>query len=406
MRKNHRSSLSSALSGQDRSLVSRCVKCGTCSAVCPPFLADREESQSPRGRMALIKALLDGRLAPSTLFRDRLDTCTGCLACETACPSSVPVTAIIQAAKELALQESGRSILKSVLAAVLRHPPVMRLTSAFAPLVLHYRSQAVRGGGAQRSHRFSFQLRSPRKPDGRAGKKTVVFFPGCAVSYFQPEIQAASVRVLNSMGYAVVVPDGLLCCGRPLLSLGEREAARSLARHNIAVLSPMNADAVITPCPSCALTFKREYPTLFGADSPVLVQDIHAFLADRRTSLHLNQLEKTVTWHDPCHLGRGQGLAGSGRMLLRTVPGITIREMQNADACCGFGGVMRVTHKDISNRIADAKIRAISATGATVAATGCPGCRMQIAEGIRRAGMDVGVLHTVQVLEEALPDKE
>ncbi len=205
----------------------------------------------------------------------------------------------------------------------------------------------------------------------------------------------------------MIIPEGVKCCGRPLLSLGDRTGAEELAGHNSEVLAGLRADAVVTACASCGLTFKREYPKLLrpGAKAPAVL-DIHEFLAREFSEVRFAPIKKSVTVHDPCHLGRGQGLSEMVRSLLRRVPGITLLEMSNADRCCGFGGVMRVTHRAFSDGIAEEKVKSIIATGASVVATGCPGCRMQIANALRRAETDVAVLHPVQVLEEALESDE
>jgi glycolate oxidase iron-sulfur subunit len=386
---------------QYRADVSRCVKCGACRAVCPPFLSERGESSSARGRMALVQAVLDGQLAVSAVFKDRLATCTGCLACEASCPSGVPVTAIIQAAKEQAIAESGTGIINRLIAGVVKHPAAFRASQWLAPVALRYSRIAECG-----MRNAEFRIRN-EKPKTRDSKGTVVFFPGCAVDYFQPEIGKATIGVLNSIGYDVIVPGGLKCCGRPLLSLGDRGAAEELAAHNTALLDAINADAIVTACASCGLTFKKEYPKLLrsGAKAPAIL-DIHEFLAGRISGLKLGPVKKLVTWHDPCHLGRGQGLSGTARDILRAVPGLALEEMRNADRCCGFGGVMRITHHKLSNGIAGEKAGNIMATKAEAVVTGCPGCRMQIANALSQAGSRIEVLHTVQILEEALLNAE
>jgi glycolate oxidase iron-sulfur subunit len=386
-----------------RDAITRCVKCGSCRAVCPSFLQEERESFSARGRMALVKAVLDGKLTVSEIFKDRLATCTGCLACEAACPSNVPVTEIIQAAKEQAIRESGKGIINEAISQVLKHPAALRATSWLAPIALHY-------GKTKRSE-FKVQSlesgeQSPRyRAQSTRNKKngTVVFFPGCAIEYFQPDIGAAVQRVLNALGYEVIIPEGLKCCGRPLLSLGDRAAAEELAAHNRDVLSAVKADAIVTACASCGLTFKKEYPKLLRpAGASLVVLDIHEFLSDKLADTPLAPLYRSVTIHDPCHLGRGQGLATVVRDVLCSVPGLELREMKNADRCCGFGGVMRVTHQNLSDGIAEEKAQTIIATQADTVVTGCPGCRMQIANALTRAGSDARVLHTVQVLEKAL----
>jgi glycolate oxidase iron-sulfur subunit len=347
--------------------------------------------------MVLIKAVVDGRLAVSEIFKDRLATCTTCLACEASCPGNVPVTEIIQAAKEEAVAESGMGIINSVIAGTVQHPALFRAAAWLAPVVLHYqKSPRVEG----RKERSLFKV--PRSTAAGAQGR-VAFFPGCAVQYFQPEIGNATLAVLTALGYEVIVPEGLACCGRPLLSLGDRRAAAGLAARNAALFAALEVDAIVTACASCGLTFKKEYPTLLpsGARTPAVL-DIHEFLAGRIAGADLATVRKTVTIHDPCHLGRGQGLSRVVRDLLRTIPGLTLVEMTDADRCCGFGGVMRITHRELSDGIAGVKAKHIIASGASVVATGCPGCRMQIADALRLHGSGIETVHTVQILEEAL----
>src|SRR5512143_139286 len=361
--------------------------------------------------MALVKAVLDGKLAVSDIFRDRLATCTGCLACEASCPSGVAVTDIIQAAKEQAVREAGRGIIAAMLSGMLKRPGLFRTAAWLAPVALHYtKGREISSEFPRLNHSRAGFVRSSECKAQSSKKKsrgTVAFFPGCAVEHFQPEIGAATAGVLNKLGYEVIIPDGLKCCGRPLLTLGDREAAEELAAHNTGILAALEADAVVTACASCGLTFKKEYPTLLrSGTNPPAVLDIHEFLVSRISGYKLGPVNKRITWHDPCHLGRGQGLSGAARAILRSIPGITLREMSNADRCCGFGGVMRITHRGLSDGIAEEKARAIMATEASAVVTGCPGCRMQIANALTRAGAEIVALHTVQVLDEALSNAE
>jgi len=380
--------------------IARCVRCGACTTVCPTFLADRRESRSPRGRMALIEAVLDGKLRISDVYKDRLATCTGCLACESACASGVPFSRIILAAREQAVQESGPGIVASVVSAALKNPALMRSFSWLAPLALHYGKGSVRGRGT-RMRSAECGVRSGKK--GRATKGRIAFFAGCAVDNFQPDIGSATVRVLEALGYEVVLPEGLVCCGRPVLSFGDRSAAEELARKNHDVLASLDVDAVVTSCASCGLTFKKDYPALLAPSGrePVRVLDIHEFLAGKIGDLDLQPVAERMTWHDPCHLGRGQGLSKTAREVLLAVPGIELVEMQTPDRCCGFGGVMRVSHPSLSSAIGEAKAKDIAGTHAGIVIAGCPGCRMQIADSLRRAGSEAVVMHAVQVLAKA-----
>lgn len=354
-----------------------------------------------------MEAVLDGRLAVSAAYRDRLATCTGCLACEAQCPAGVPVTTIIHAAKEQAVAESGPGVIGAAIAASLRRPALMRSLAWLAPTALHFSGRAVKGQGSGVKGKRARSAERGVRSDGGTGRTAngrVLFFPGCAVSYFQQDIGRDAAAVLGGLGYEVVVPEGLVCCGRPFLSLGDRETAAELARKNSAVLAGLDADVVVTACASCGLTFKRDYPGLLASSGrkPVAVLDIHELLAGKLDALELAAGPSRITVHDPCHLGRGQGLAKALREVLRQVPGTDLVKMTAPERCCGFGGVMRATHPGLSQAIGAAKAEDIVRTGAQVVVTGCPGCRMQIADSLRRAGSDAMVLHTVQVIEAAM----
>lgn len=381
--------------------IERCVKCGSCAAVCPSFRQQHAESHSARGRMALIKAVLDGKLAVSEIFKDRLATCAGCSACEAACPRNVPVAAIIQAAKAQALVESGPDFLSAVVSGVLAHPAAFRAAAWLAPVVMHYSSTEHRArspwSGRLRSNSAS-GVRSSEKRKGR-----IAFFPGCGITAFQQEIGRATLSVLGRLGYDTIIPEGLVCCGRPLLSLGDRTAARRLAERNVRRFEAVRPDWIVTACASCGLTFKKEYPALLrpGGDIPAVL-DIHEFLAGALRDAALLPVRENVTVHVPCHLGRGQGLPCAIHDILHAIPGVRISDEENAEQCCGFGGVMRITHPKLSDGIADEKARSLIATNAPLVVTGCPGCSVQIANALRRAGSSVHVVHTVQVLEQAL----
>jgi glycolate oxidase iron-sulfur subunit len=346
--------------------------------------------------MTLIKAVLDGRLTFSEIIKDRLTTCTTCLACEAACPSNVPVTEIIRIAKEQAVAESGKGLVGGMIAALMTRPGLFRAAAGLAPIVLHFSKFPV--SGYREGTTFNIRRSSETAKRGR-----VAFFPGCAIVHFRPDIGRAAQRVLTAIGYDVIVPEGITCCGRPLLSLGDRKTAEKLAARNAAHFETLNVDAILTACASCGLTFKTEYPKLLrlGVTTPVVL-DIHDFLSGRIADVHLNPVPKCVTIHDPCHLGRGQGLSKTVRDLLQAIPGISLVEMKDPDRCCGFGGVMRITHRELSDGIMESKLKNILASGASTVATGCPGCCMQIADVLRRQHSEIDVQHPVQLLEEAM----
>jgi glycolate oxidase iron-sulfur subunit len=273
-------------------------------------------------------------------------------------------------------------------------------------VALHYRGADVRGKGNSVRRAASGARREDEEVP--TAKRRAVFFPGCAIGYFQQDMEDASLAVLEALGYDVVRPRDIRCCGRPFLSLGDREAAQACAERNAQLLQALDADVIVTACASCGLTFKQEYRSLLassGAGMPP-VKDMHEILAGGMDRLRLGSLPGRYTVHDPCHLGRGQGLSGTLRAVLRAVPGVDLVEMREPDRCCGFGGMMRATHPDLSRAMGNAKARDIAATGAPLVVTGCPSCRMQISDALRRRGTDAEVVHTVQVIAEAMRNAE
>lgn len=379
--------------------ILRCVRCGTCKAVCPSFLTEVGESYSPRGRIAVIQAALDGRLGYSAIFRDRLATCFGCLSCDAACPAGVPVHSIIQAAKEQALAESGRGLLERLISAILTHETAMRSLAWLAPVLL--------GFGPEPKDKFPDHTRERSTPHSAPSMRRgrVAFFPGCGLDYLQQDIKMASIEVLSMIGYDVMIPKERVCCGMPLLSLGDKEAAEKSALANAGILSELGVEAVVTACASCGLTFKSEYPKLLPPDVGIpQVFDIHEILDASLPAGIKSQEPVYATIHDPCHLGRGQGLSQTMRSVIRSINGITLIEMKQPDRCCGFGGVMRAAHKGPSRRIGAEKAKDIIRTGAHTTITGCPACRLQIKDSLRMAGSGISVLHTVQLVADVLKE--
>jgi len=226
-------------------------------------------------------------------------------------------------------------------------------------------------------------------------------------------INWATMRVLASNGYDTVVPAGEVCCGAPHMAVGEVDMAKALARRNIDILSPVEAEAVITNCAACGAMLK-EYDGLLGDDRTYAakasafsrkVRDISEFLAPNLSS-PFGELRKRVTYHDACHLVHAQGIAGQPRQLLRSIPGLEFIELKESDRCCGSGGVYNITHCDIAERVLMRKVDNIAATRAEAVVTSNPGCLMQLRHGLRKAKIEMEVLHLVEILEQAYKAKD
>jgi glycolate oxidase iron-sulfur subunit len=406
----------------------RCNKCGTCASVCPTYGALRRETTSARGRVSLIAAYLAGDVEPDAEFEHLMYYCLSCHACATTCPNGVRVDSLVLAAREELAAGSGHSLSRqAVFQGLLPHPG--RLDAALWPARLYdatgVRALAERTGLVShlpgRLSIYGQMLpRAPLRPASSSipevspavGRSLgrVGYFLGCAQNLLYPETAKATVALLNLAGFDVVTPRGLVCCGMPARAYGEIAIARQLAAENVAAFAAAGVEAVITDCASCG-SFLKEYGELLAQDSQIAqeaerlakgLQDVSQFLTDQPPQGERRALDDTsVTYHDPCHLAHAQGIKKQPRDLLKGIEGVEFREMRTQGACCGGAGSYGLTHPEVSVTILDKRITEAVDTGASVLATGCPACRMQLEFGMRRAGARVEVRHTTELLAES-----
>jgi glycolate oxidase iron-sulfur subunit len=257
-----------------------------------------------------------------------------------------------------------------------------------------------------------FQSRHPEIIPGEPGRPRVVYFVGCMTNFIYPEIGEAAVALLKSLGCTIIIPKNQHCCGFPALSGGDLDTFRELAERNLAALENHQADYIMTACASCGGAFHRMYPRVLGERFPDLADRFQA-LSEKAVDasvllqkLGLNPDQGSsplheITYHDPCHL-RSRGIVRQPRELLRAVPGLSLVEMKNADSCCGLGGTFTIHHYGISLEINTQKTAAIKSTGVQTVVTGCPGCMLQLSDGLQQAGSRARVLHTLEVLARNL----
>jgi len=395
--------------------LARCARCGQCRSVCPVFLETGEESQVARGRIALAEAVLQGRLGLSRRVVESFRSCISCMRCGAQCPTGVGYEAVLHAvrfgiARDLGVPWLARLIFRWLLPRRWLFDLVLRWSALLQRLVPLPRRGAMRhlplffAGRrwipelARRTalRRYPRPI-SPERPKGR-----VAFFTGCLINAVYVDIADDLVYVLRRLGYEVVLPGDQVCCGTPVLSYGDLESARRLARINRDAFLAAGADIVVVACASCGRTLKTEYPRLLGEDwtaGRFRILDTAELLAGERLE-GVAPLSRKVTYHDPCHLNWGQGITREPRDMLRRCADYV--EMRDAERCCGNGGTFSLFHYDLSVRISEHKVRAIGESGADVVATNCPGCRLQFADRLAAAGSQVESLHTVQVLRRAM----
>ncbi|MGE0135147.1 MAG: (Fe-S)-binding protein [Dehalococcoidia bacterium] len=418
--------------GEDRPALSdlqNCIHCGFCLPVCPTYVATGQELESPRGRLHLMRSVIEGRADASGALLAHLDLCLQCRACETACPSSVPYGRIMEDARASAMARGiARRPLRWTLRAALLRQVVARprvLGALFALGRAYTRSglqRRIRGPWReavppalraiearapvldQPRYREMGTLARPAQPRTR-----VALLLGCVQGDLYPNVHEATVRVLERLGCEVVAPPGQACCGALHAHAGDASAARALARRNIEAFEAAAVDAVIVNAAGCGAAMK-EYGRLLRHDDlwrpraerfAAGVRDVLEFVALRPLGDRLGSLDVDVTVQDACHLAHAQGIREAPRNILRAIPGLRLREMRAPDRCCGGAGLYTLVQREMSQRVLNAKLDDIAGTEAAVVATSNPGCTLQIEGGLIATGGPAVVRHVIELLDEA-----
>lgn len=412
--------------------VIRCIRCGACQNVCPVFKELQAESTVARGRVKLIRGVMNQDLTLTEGFMDKMSLCLMCKACVVNCPSGVKVDKLVEAARKEITEKKGLSPLKKLIfRLVLKNRWVfnsgMKVGGVFQGVFFRKGPQGQGvlprmslGIDKRRllSPLASETLRS-RYPDVihvPEAKMKVAFFTGCMINYVYTDTGEAVINVLKRNGVEVVIPALQNCCGTPVRINGDYETAKTMAKANIDVFLKEKVDAVVVSCGTCGLSLKEEYAELLE-DDPIYVEKakrLGAMIKDFTELVvglegfedGMGPLPIKVTYHDPCHLVRGLKVKEQPRQIIRSIPGITFKEMKQSDTCCGSGGSFSLYHYDLSSKINDHKVDNIHQSGVEVLATGCSACRMHIADGLNRHRLPVKVMHTAQLLEMAYEAKE
>ncbi len=408
--------------GRHRETIDQCFRCGLCRSVCPSFEEIGLESASPRGRIQYASALLDGKLSLEQAFQDRMLDCLNCMRCGETCPSGVRTDRIVLATRaEMAKRGKLNIVKKLAFNTVLRSRFLFSLFTWLASIgqrwfyngnrLLEALVPRLAGMGDKNYPKLAKKTAFDTLPGlNRAEGAPVMrvgYFIGCATNLLFPEVAEAAVRVMTRNGVEVVIPRGQVCCGIPVYSSGDFKNARRLAEKNLDVFRGAAVDCIVTDCSSCAAALKHETKELLGvAPFEVPVYDLTEFLANHITlSKEMGEVRAKVTYHDPCHLKRGQGISREPRDLVRMIPGVEFIEMEGADKCCGGAGTFSFTHHDLSRKVGARKQDAIRATGADYVATPCPSCKMQLDDLLAHEGSNAATIHPVQLLDSAYTQK-
>jgi glycolate dehydrogenase iron-sulfur subunit len=424
----------SHLKNLDYSVVQQCMHCGLCLPTCPTYDATKLERNSPRGRIALMRAIADGRLEATEAFADEMYFCLGCLACMTACPAGVNYAELFEHARAEA-EQSG--VLQSPKRRFIRHLTlrwlfmdlhrlqwVGRLLRLYQQLGLQ---TLVRRSGLLKllpkrwreleamtpsiQAGFSADLIAPVTPAHGQRKYRVAMLTGCAQDLVFSDVNRDTVEVLSRNGCEVVTPPEQHCCGSLHAHNGEWELAQQLARKQIEQFPPEQFDAIITNAAGCGSHLKH-YARLLEDDPAYRpradlwdskVKDIHEWLAQIgiKSPPAANAPSQTVTYHEACHLCHGQKISLEPRQVLRAIPDLRLVELPESTWCCGSAGIYNLIQPEMAGDLLERKLKHIQSTGAQVVATGNPGCLLQIENGVRREGLPLRVVHPITLLAEA-----
>ncbi|MGI6450700.1 MAG: (Fe-S)-binding protein [Desulfitobacteriia bacterium] len=417
--------------------LKKCVKCGTCRAHCPLFVELIGEPASPRGRLALVKQLHEGKIKPSQELADIVYTCLLCKNCAVNCPSGVISDEIFLAARDYLNTALGQGVLKkAILKGFLTRPGLLYACSSLgriyqkiglhnlltkANLFEHLPEKIGAVGKIMPDiTRKPARARIPAVTPAKGEKKfKVAYFLGCATNLAYPDVPVAGVKALSHNGCEVLTLEGVKCCGMPHMAYGETATAIDLAKHNLEILLRGDYDAIVCDCASCTSTFKETYSHLFAPETKEYARaqqlkaktyDLNEFLI-KKTGIKPGsqageKAEKVkVTYHDPCHLKRAQNIFKEPRQLLKSIPGVEFVEMKEADRCCGSAGSFTVMHHDLSMKVLAKKIANAAKVEPDYVATCCPTCTMQLSYGLKKAGSKARVVHPVQLLAETYKDR-
>jgi glycolate oxidase iron-sulfur subunit len=408
-------------------LVSDCVHCGFCLPTCPTYLLWGEEMDSPRGRIHLMKQVLEGEPLDDAAI-GHFDACLGCMSCVTACPSGVQYDALIEATRgqveRQAVRPPAEKALRRLIFSLFPYP--RRLALLRGPLRAYQRTgleRLMRRSGLIDKLPPTFGAMADLLPElatiegvpaftPAAGERraTVGMLLGCVQRAFFPAVNAATARVLAAEGCDVIAPPGQQCCGALSLHAGREDEALARARRLIATFEPSGVEAIVVNAAGCGSAMK-DYGRLL-ADDPHWAErakafsdkcvDVSELLATLGPVAPRHPLPVVAAYHDACHLGHAQGVRTQPRSLLADIPELEVREIAEPDICCGSAGVYNLLEPEPAAQLGNRKAANVTATGASLLVTANPGCLMQVQAAMRRAGRSIALAHTVQVLDASI----
>ncbi|MFN2636388.1 MAG: (Fe-S)-binding protein [Gemmatimonadaceae bacterium] len=395
--------------------INACVHCGFCLQACPTYLNLEDENDSPRGRIFLMRSLLEGTVRPDDPeVQQHIDQCLGCRACEPVCPSGVPYGQLLEATRATLRESRPTPIIARVILFVFARRWLLRPAMFFSRLLAATPIPTLLAGVEGRLGFAMAMLASTGRSiergrynvSTRGERGTVAILRGCVMDGLFNATNRATERVLRVNGYSITSARGQHCCGALHAHAGDLENARKLARKNISAFEKSGADLIAVNAAGCGAIMK-EYGHLLKDDEAwhnramdlgSRVRDVSELLAAAGPR-EGGPLPVRVTYDAPCHLQHAQRITQAPLTLLAAIPGLELVPLHDSDQCCGSAGIYNLIEPDTSDRVLEPKLANIRAAGAPFVATGNPGCLMQIGAGLIRAEMSARSIHPVDLLD-------
>ena len=395
--------------------IMTCVHCGFCLQACPTYLALGDENDSPRGRILLMRSLVEGTLGiDDPDVHTHIDQCLGCRACETACPSGVPYGHLLEATRATLSQARPLPFVARLILRIFERPRPLAMMLAGARLLRATRLPRLLGRlpgrlGFSMAMLAATETRVAHRPYTRRGtgaRGATAILQGCVMRGLYAETNRATERTLRANDYDVVDVSGQQCCGALHAHAGDLEGARRLARANIAAFERSDLSFIAVNAAGCGAMMK-EYGHLLASDPAwaeraaavsAKVRDATELLADAGPARGA-PLPIAVTYDAPCHLLHAQRLVRPPLAVLGAIPDLEIIPLTDTDQCCGAAGIYNLLEPEVSGLVLAPKLAHIAATGAELVATGNPGCQMQIGAGMLRTRTGRGTVHPIDLLD-------
>ena len=390
--------------------LDKCAACGTCHSVCPVYNLSKDDSLSARGRIHLLKAIVEGGLESGEVSKNIFNRCLLCYACETVCPSGVKTSEIWIEAREYFARRLG-SGLKGKAIRKLSDWDSLKKAAKIGKGLQRLAPDDILGKGRftpAMADKFVLEMLPDTVEAVGERKIRVGYFVGCVSNFFLGEIAIAAIIVLSKLGCEVIIPKQQVCCGAPAFNNGEFEAAKRLARKNIEVFLGAEVDCITSADATCGGSFAHEYNQLLHGEEGLeefsrKYREIHGLISELGLEDGLlERKDSRVTYHDSCHLRHTQGVRDIPRRIIESLPGVQLVEMQGAELCCGFGGSFSLFHAADSTSISSDKLKYAEDTGAEEIAAGSPGCILRLKDQAGKSGSKIRVKHTIELINERL----